>query len=58
MVGEHNAGRSRLIYLEQELGSAYKYMRMIKDLFDPDDILNPGTVFNAEPIYVNMDFDN
>jgi glycolate oxidase len=58
LVGEHNAGRSRSIYLEQELGSAFQYTKMIKDLFDPGDILNPGTVFNTEPIYVNMDFDN
>ena len=58
LVGEHNAGRSRSVYLEQDLGSAYKYMQMIKNLFDPDDILNPGTVFNTEPIYVNMDLDN
>lgn len=56
LVGEHNAGRSRSIYLMQELGSAFKYTRMIKDLFDPDDLLNPGTVFNTAPIYVNMDF--
>ena len=55
LVGEHNAGRSRSIYLKQELGSAFKYTRMIKDLFDPDDLLNPGTVFNTAPIYVNMD---
>lgn len=58
LVGEHNAGRSRSIYLEQELGPAFKYTKMIKELFDPDDLLNPGTVFNTDPIYVNMDLDN
>ena len=58
LVGEHNAGRSRSVYLEQELGPAFKYTKMIKELFDPDDLLNPGTVFNTEPIYVNMDLDN
>lgn len=58
LVGEHNAGRSRSVYLEQELGPAFKFTKMIKDLFDPDDILNPGTVFNTDPIYVNMDLDN
>jgi len=54
LVGEHNAGRSRSVYLKEELGSAYKYMEMIKDLLDPTDILNPGTVFNTAPIYENM----
>lgn len=54
LVGEHNAGRSRSVYLEQELGSAYRYTTAIKKLFDPDDLLNPGTVFNTAPIYENM----
>ena len=36
LVGEHNSGRSRSIYLEKELGPAYKYLRMIKLLFDPE----------------------
>jgi FAD/FMN-containing dehydrogenase len=55
LVGEHNAGRSRSIYLEQELGPAHTYLKKIKTLFDPDDILNPGVLFDTEPIYVNMD---
>ncbi len=55
LVGEHNAGRSRSVYFEQELGPAFKYMKMIKELFDPQDLLNPGTVFNTAPIYENMD---
>jgi FAD/FMN-containing dehydrogenase len=57
LVGEHNAGRSRSVYLEKELGQAFAYLREIKDLFDPDDILNPGTVFNTAPITDNMDLD-
>ena len=57
LVGEHNCGRSRSVYLKEELGPAYKYMQQIKHLFDPDDLLNPGTVFNTDPIYKNMDFE-
>ncbi|MEJ2168993.1 MAG: FAD-binding oxidoreductase, partial [Desulfobacterales bacterium] len=56
LVGEHNAGRSRSIYLEMELGSAFRYMREIKNLFDPDDILNPGVLFDTGPISMHMDF--
>jgi len=56
LVGEHNAGRSRSIYLEEELGPAFSYMREIKNLFDPDDLLNPGVLFDTEPICTNMDF--
>ena len=56
LVGEHNAGRSRSIYLELELGPAFSYLREIKKLFDPDDILNPGTLFDTAPISRHMDF--
>jgi glycolate oxidase len=56
LVGEHNAGRSRSIYLEMELGPAFSYLRDIKKLFDPDDILNPGALFDTAPISRHMDF--
>ncbi len=56
LVGEHNAGRSRSIYLQQELGPAFAYLRAIKQLFDPDDILNPGALFTTDPISTHMDF--
>ena len=56
LVGEHNAGRSRSIYLQQELGSAFAYLREIKQLFDPDDILNPNVLFSTDPISTLMDF--
>lgn len=56
LVGEHNAGRSRSIYLELELGPAFRYLRQIKQLFDPDDLLNPGVLFDTGPISRHMDF--
>jgi len=56
LVGEHNAGRSRSVYLEKELGAAYTYLREIKELFDPEDLLNPGTLFDTAPICTHMDF--
>jgi len=56
LVGEHNAGRSRSIYLQQELGPAFAYLQEIKQLFDPDDMLNPGTLFSTDPISTHMDF--
>ena len=56
LVGEHNAGRSRSIYLEMELGPAYSYLRKIKQLFDPDDLFNPGALFDTAPISTDMDF--
>ena len=54
LVGEHNSGRSRSMYLEMELGDSFRYFREIKNLFDPDDILNPNTIFDLAPITSNM----
>jgi len=55
LVGEHNAGRSRSGYLTEELGPAHAYLRDIKNLFDPEDLLNPGVLFNTGPITDHMD---
>jgi FAD/FMN-containing dehydrogenase len=56
LVGEHNAGRSRSIYLQQELGPAFAYLQKIKQLFDPEDMLNPDALFSTDPISTHMDF--
>jgi len=45
---EHGGGRCRSMYLEQEWGKLYDYLKEIKNIFDPDDILNPGTMLNTE----------
>lgn len=55
LVGEHNAGRSRSVYLHRELGESFQYLRDIKTLFDPEDVLNPNTLFDLAPITDNMD---
>jgi glycolate oxidase len=59
LVGEHNAGRSRSVYLERELrelGASFQYLRDVKALFDPDDVLNRNTIFDLGAITDNMDF--
>ena len=56
LVGEHNAGRSRSVYLKMELGPAYQYLVEIKKLFDPTDLLNPGVLFDTAPISKDMYF--
>jgi FAD/FMN-containing dehydrogenase len=46
---EHGGGRCRSMYLEKEWGKeVFKYLKKIKEIFDPSDILNPGTMFNTE----------
>ena len=36
------------MYLDQEWGKVYDYLKRIKEIFDPEDVLNPGTMFNTE----------
>jgi D-lactate dehydrogenase (cytochrome) len=44
-TGEHGIGAGKLRYLEQEHGDLLPLMRGIKQLLDPNGILNPGKVF-------------
>ncbi|MCD6146241.1 MAG: FAD-binding oxidoreductase [Methanosarcinales archaeon] len=51
MTGEHGMGRLRTMFLEKEWGEQiYNYMRQIKEIFDPDDILNPDVMFSDRHI--------
>ena len=51
MTGEHGMGRLRTMFLEKEWGSEiYGYMREIKEIFDPNDILNPDVIFSERTI--------
>jgi len=44
--GEHGIGLTKAPYLKMELGeTAYKTMKNIKELFDPNNIMNPGKMF-------------
>jgi len=45
---EHGGGRCRSMYLAQEWGRVYTYLKRIKEIFDPNDVLNPATMFNTE----------
>jgi hypothetical protein len=47
---------SRSVYLKMELGPAYAYLREIKELFDPEYLLNPGALFDTDPLCTHMDF--
>jgi D-lactate dehydrogenase (cytochrome) len=43
-TGEHGIGYGKLAYLELEHGDLIPLMRGIKELFDPNGIMNPGKV--------------
>ncbi len=42
--GEHGIGLVKRRYMAEEHGPALAWMRQIKALFDPDDLLNPGKI--------------
>jgi hypothetical protein len=46
--GEHGTGRNVAPYVEMEWGTtAYELMWQLKELFDPEYVLNPGVILNA-----------
>lgn len=47
MVHHHGIGKYRTDWTESEHGSAYYMLRKLKDAFDPNDIMNHGTIFKA-----------
>ena len=50
LKAEHGTGRAIAPFVELEWGSdAYSIMRRVKELLDPDSILNPGVVINEDP---------
>lgn len=47
-TGEHGIGLGKVKYLEQQYEQAVPIMASIKNLFDPNGILNPGKVLSRE----------
>jgi D-lactate dehydrogenase (cytochrome) len=43
-TGEHGIGQGKLAYLEREHGDLLPWLRALKQVFDPNGILNPGKV--------------
>jgi len=44
-TGEHGTGIGKRKYMEAEHGNGLVWMKRIKNLFDPNGILNPGKIF-------------
>jgi D-lactate dehydrogenase len=50
LKAEHGTGRNMAPFVELEWGAdAYRIMREIKKAFDPENLLNPGVIINADP---------
>ena len=57
LKAEHGTGRNMAPFVEYEWGSmAYSYMKRVKEIFDPDNLLNPGVIFNDDPECCFRDF--
>lgn len=55
MSGEHGDGLSRSAFNERLFGSdLYQAFREVKGLFDPQGIMNPGKIVDAQPISENL----
>ncbi len=51
LKAEHGTGRNMAPFVELEWGSeAYGLMKEIKNIFDPDNLLNPDVIINNDPL--------
>jgi len=49
LKAEHGTGRNMAAFVKKEWGDVvFGYMKRIKQLFDPDGLLNPGVIFNDD----------
>ncbi len=50
LKAEHGTGRNMAPFVELEWGTeAYAIMKEIKQIFDPENLLNPGVILNSDP---------
>ncbi len=50
LKAEHGTGRNMAPFVKHEWGEeAYLMMKRVKELFDPNNTLNPGVIFNDDP---------
>ncbi len=47
--GEQACGLSRTPYIRRQVGPMYEVFRQVKQIFDPDNLLNPGKIVGDDP---------
>jgi len=56
--GEHGNGLSRTAFIRTQYGALYRVFQQVKDLFDPDNRLNPGKIVSNDPHLTIKNFRN
>jgi FAD/FMN-containing dehydrogenase len=57
VTGEHGSGRNRSFYIKEEWGDKiYGYFKEVKEIFDPQDLLNPKVMLSDTDITENLEF--
>lgn len=56
MVHHHGVGKYRTPWIHEEHGSAYEILLRLKRAFDPNNIMNPGTIFPLDTSGMPMEF--
>jgi D-lactate dehydrogenase (cytochrome) len=54
-TGEHGVGIGKRAFMAEEHGNSLIWMKKIKELFDPNGILNPGKIFPDDDFDINLD---
>jgi FAD/FMN-containing dehydrogenase/Fe-S oxidoreductase len=47
--GEHGCGLSRTAFVRQQAGPLFEVFRAVKQIFDPQNVLNPGKIIGDDP---------
>jgi alkyldihydroxyacetonephosphate synthase len=50
MCHHHGIGKHRVHWVDKEHGTAYPILEELKKTFDPDGIMNKGTIFPMETL--------
>ncbi len=59
LKAEHGTGRNMAPFVETEWGpEAYRIMRELKSIVDPENLLNPGVIVNPDPLAHVTDLKN
>ncbi|SFI18030.1 anaerobic glycerol-3-phosphate dehydrogenase subunit C [Planctomicrobium piriforme] len=47
--GEHGNGLARTAFIRSEYGPLYRILQKVKEVFDPENLLNPGKIISDDP---------